>query len=50
MLIAEVKEWERRRNREKARIKWLFGVERARQKLGRAYPVLAFQNGKQTAA
>ena len=37
MLIREVKAWERARNREKARIKWLFTLERAREKLGRAY-------------
>jgi transposase len=37
-LISEVKAWERRRNREKARIKWCFTVDRAREKLGRAYP------------
>lgn len=49
-LVAEVKAWERRRNREKARIKWLFTVERARAKLGRAYPVLRLKNGNQAAA
>lgn len=38
MLVAAVKAWERRRNREKARIKWRFTVDRAREKLGRAYP------------
>jgi hypothetical protein len=27
-----VKAWERRRNRDKARIKWLFTLERAREK------------------
>lgn len=37
-LIAEVAKWEQRRNRERARIEWLFTVERAREKLGRAYP------------
>lgn len=37
-LIAEVARWERRRNAERAKIKWLFTVDRARQKLGRAYP------------
>jgi hypothetical protein len=37
-LVAEVAAWERRRNREEARIEWLFTVERAREKLGRAYP------------
>jgi transposase len=37
-LIAEIARWERRRNAEGAKIKWLFTVDRARQKLGRAYP------------
>lgn len=37
-LIAEIAAWERRRNREQARIEWMFTVERARKKLGRAYP------------
>jgi transposase len=37
-LIAEITAWERRRNREQARIEWMFTVERAREKLGRAYP------------
>lgn len=37
-LVAEVGTWERRRNAEGAKIKWLFTVDRARQKLGRAYP------------
>ena len=37
-LIVEVAKWEQRRNREQARIEWLFTVDRARQKLGRAYP------------
>lgn len=37
-LVAEVARWERRRNAEGAKIKWLFTVDRARQKLGRAYP------------
>lgn len=39
VLVSEVAAWQRRRNREKARIKWLFTVTRAREKLGRAYPV-----------
>lgn len=39
-LISKVKAWERRRNREKARIKWRFTVDRAREKLGRADPLL----------
>jgi hypothetical protein len=36
-LIAEVAKWEQRRNRDEARIEWLF-VDRAREKLGRVYP------------
>ena len=38
ILMKEVKAWQQRRNREKARIRWLFTLEKARQKLGRAYP------------
>jgi transposase len=37
-LVAEVARWERRRNAEGAKIKWLFTVDRARHKMGRAYP------------
>lgn len=37
-LTREIASWERRRNAERARIKWLFTVERARAKMGRAYP------------
>lgn len=37
-LIAEVAKWEERRNRERARIEWLFTIDRAREKLGRGYP------------
>jgi hypothetical protein len=40
-LVTEVANWERRRNREGAAIKWMFTIERARQKLGRSYPVPA---------
>jgi transposase len=40
ILVREIKAWERRRNREKSRIKWLFTVDRAREKLGRSYPAL----------
>jgi transposase len=38
-LVTEVASWERRRNAEGARIQWMFTVERAREKLGRSYPV-----------
>jgi transposase len=37
-LVSEIAKWERRRNGEGARIEWMFTVDRARQKLGRAYP------------
>ena len=37
-LIREVNAWERQRNTEKARIKWMFTTEKAREKLRRAYP------------
>jgi transposase len=37
-LIKEIAAWERQRNAQKARIKWMFTVDRARQKLGRLYP------------
>jgi hypothetical protein len=37
VLVREVKAWERARNAAGARIKWLFTLERAREKLGRAY-------------
>jgi transposase len=38
-LVSEIASWERRRNAERARIKWMFTVERARAKMGHAYPV-----------
>ena len=37
VLVREVEAWEQRRNHEGARIKWLFTLDRAREKLGRAY-------------
>ena len=42
-LVAEVASWERRRNAERARINWMFTIDRARLKLRRAYPVPAHQ-------
>jgi transposase len=50
ILVKEVKAWERRRNRDKARINWLFTVDRARKKLGRAYPKPARQLANRAAA
>jgi transposase len=49
-LVSEIKAWERRRNREKARIKWMFTVDRAREKLGRAYPIITKRPVRQAAA
>ena len=41
ILVREVKAWERRRNSEKSRIRWVFTLERAREKLGKSYPTRA---------
>jgi transposase len=49
-LVSEVAAWERRRNKEKARINWLFTVQRAREKLGRAYPTPAARPSLRVAA
>jgi transposase len=38
-LKAEIAAWERQRNAAKARIQWLFTTDRARQTMGRAYPI-----------
>jgi transposase len=37
-LAAEIAVWERQRNAAGARIKWMFTTEKARAKMGRAYP------------
>jgi len=50
MLVSAVKAWERRRNREKARIRWRFTVDRAREKLGRAYPPVTRRATRRAAA
>jgi transposase len=49
-LVSEVAHWERRRNADKARIKWLFTVEGARRKLGRAYPTVGVWQPRRAAA
>jgi transposase len=49
-LITEIAAWEKRRNKEKATIKWLFSLEKARQKLGRSYPTIAKQPALSLAA
>jgi transposase len=38
LLEGEINAWERQRNQTRARIKWMFTVEKARTKMGRAYP------------
>ena len=40
-LVTEIAAWERQRNASGARVKWMFTTERARAKLGRAYPDIA---------
>jgi transposase len=37
-LVAETAAWEKRRNAERARVKWMFTTEKARAKMARAYP------------
>jgi len=37
-LVAEIAAWERQRNAERARVKWMFSTERACTKLRHAYP------------
>jgi len=50
MLTSEVDHWERQRNSGKARITWLFNVDRARRDLGRAYPTPITQQSLRAAA
>ena len=38
-LLREIAAWERQRNAASARIKWMFTTDKARTKMGRAYPV-----------
>ncbi len=38
-LIVEISAWENARNKSGARVKWMFTVEKARSKMGQAYPV-----------
>ena len=44
ILIEELSHWQTERNGEKASIKWMFDVDKARQKLDRAYGKLISQN------
>lgn len=36
-LVSELSVWEKRRNKQKATIKWMFNIDKARKKLNRAY-------------
>jgi hypothetical protein len=38
-LLSEIAAWERQRNASGARIKWMFTTEKARDKMGRTYPL-----------
>src|SRR6266851_815396 len=38
-LVSEIAAWEKQRNAAGARIKWMFTTDKARAKMGRAYPV-----------
>ena len=38
-LRREITAWERQRNAARSRIKWMFTTDKARAKMGRAYPV-----------
>src|SRR5258707_12770071 len=45
-LVAEIAAWERQRNTSRARIKWMFTTDKARAKMGRAYPKLSTKESK----
>jgi transposase len=47
-LVSEIAAWERQRNASGARIKWMFTTEKARAKMGRAYPEPAAVREPQT--
>jgi transposase len=48
-LTSEVAAWTRARNAAGARVRWMFGIDQARQKLGRAYPKPQTTPAKQAA-
>jgi hypothetical protein len=45
-LASEIAAWERQRNTSRARIKWMFTTEKARTKMGRAYPKLSAKESR----
>jgi hypothetical protein len=44
-LVSEIAAWEQR-NTSRARIKWMFTTEKARTKMGRAYPKISVKESK----
>ena len=46
LLVSEVAAWERRRNDSGERINWMFSVDKAREKLAKAYPKLETKESK----
>ena len=47
---SEIAAWERQRNAAAARIKWMFTTDKARTKIGRAYPTPTFKSHNHCAA
>ena len=45
----EVAAWERMRNAEGARVRWMFNIQNAREKLHHAYPIPALESWDQAA-
>jgi transposase len=45
-LVAKTATWEKRRNADRARVKWLFTTEKARAKMARAYPKPSAKSGQ----
>ena len=45
-LLAETAAWEKQRNAARARVNWMFTTEKARAKMGRAYPKPAATSGR----
>lgn len=50
MLEVQVEAWANARNREGARIRWMFGIDAARSKMGRLYPTPFFDSALPLAA
>ena len=48
ILRAQVDAWQKRRNRDRATINWIFTVDQARVKMANAYPILTPEHGEST--